>query len=216
MLNNNYKKQVNKELYFDKNYITFGRISTYCLLIKNVFKLKERPVNILEIGPGNKILTNFLINCGFFVETLDFDEKINPDYVMDVNSSNFEKVNKKYDLVIASQVFEHIRFEDFIKALEKLKTKTNKLFITLPHYSKNSISFFFAFKIPFIKYFFISKKFNFFKKHYLFNKQHYWEIGTKDTSLKKIKKEIKKTGWKIKENYINENYSYHHFFYLEN
>ncbi len=59
MLNNNYKKQVNKELYFDKNYITFGRISTYCLLIKNVFKLKERPVNILEIGPGNKILTNF-------------------------------------------------------------------------------------------------------------------------------------------------------------
>lgn len=215
MLNNDYKKQIDSNIYYDKNYLTPGRISTYCLLITNVFNLKDKPKNILEIGPGNKILTNFLKNSDFNVETIDFESQVEPDYIMDITSEDILKINKKYDLVIASQVFEHVEYKDFISTLKNLTNITDRIFITLPHNSSNSFSIFSGFKLPFLKYFFISRRFNLFKKNYFFNGQHYWEIGTKKTSLNKIKKDIKNCGWEIEENYNNHEYFYHHFFDLK-
>lgn len=208
-----YTVQVDSDLYSQERYLTTPRWSSYSLIVREVIKLY--PQKILEIGPGNGIITNILRNFGFKVLTLDFDPNVKPDILTDITKIEIEKLkNSNFDLIIAAEIFEHISFENFVSSIKKLKNVAPKLLLTLPYTTKNSVFFSFSFNLPIIKRVSFSKKLIFRKEKHEFNGQHYWEIGKISYPLHKISSDINKSGWEIYKQFINPENPYHYFFLL--
>ncbi len=205
--------QVKKE-HYSQEYDTVERFISYYYQCSEVIKL--RPKKVLEIGVGNKLTSNYLKNNGIKVITCDIDKNLKPDVTGNVTKLPFK--NKEFDCVIAYQVLEHIQYQDFEKALSELKRVSKKnIIISLPY---ASTSFELLIKMPLINKI-IKKNYldlfirtpKFWKKH-KFDGQHYWEIGKKNYSLNKIRKEINKQ-LKILKEIRPEINSYHYFFVLE-
>lgn len=180
---------------------------SYWHQIDEVLKLK--PKNVLEIGIGNKTVYNCLKKEGIKIKTLDIDKKLKPDFVADVLKMPLK--NNSFDLILCAEILEHLPFEDFEKALSELKRVSKKhIILSLPHFGP-PIKF--SFKIPFLKEIKIALKIPFPKKHQ-FHGEHYWEIGKRGYSSKRIRKIIKKY-FKVKKEFIPFENQYHHFFILK-
>lgn len=204
------KKQVDKNSYnFDK-YCDFDRWSSYWYQIKEV--LACSPKTVLEIGVGNKVLADYLKNnTGIIYKSLDVAEDLKPDFIASVNDLSIVKENS-FDTVCAFEVLEHLPFDKFEKCLLELKRVSKKdVIISLPHWGRH---FSFEFRLPFFKKIKKQYKFNGFSIEHKFDGQHYWEIGKRSYSLRKVKSIIEKSGLKIKKDYICFNSPYHHFFIL--
>lgn len=203
--------------YYTKRYINVNRWTTYSEIIKRVLEIE--PSNILEIGIGNRLVADILKKIGFSITVLDNDESLKPDYVMDIRDNALLQFKNKFDLVIASQVLEHIPYTDFVNVLHNISFITKRFIMTLPYCDKHN--FFISWNLNlhyFDKYrqtFQVGRKIYSKKLPYNYNIKHRWEIGTKGFSLKKIKKQIKKQGWKINRNYFNHSFPYHYFFILQ-
>jgi len=114
-MNNNYQVQVNKNHYshrYSSKY-TFGDHWTSGDLV-----LDFEPRSVLEIGPGQNILSNYLKFLGINIVTFDFDETLEPDILGDITQFNF-KANS-FDVICAFEVLEHIQYEYFIPLIKKL------------------------------------------------------------------------------------------------
>lgn len=201
--------QVDKSHYFTRAYNHKSRWVHYWYQISLVLDMKVK--NILEIGPGAGVVTNFLRNAGLKVITLDIDKELNPDVIATVLKMPFK--DNEFELVLAAEVLEHLPFEEFSKALLEIKRVTKKyVLISLP--DRRHILLYFGLKIPFLKEKNVFIKIPSFKRH-VFDGQHYWEIGKKGYSLKKIKKIILKTGFKILKDFVPFDAPLNHYFILE-
>ena len=184
-----------------------SRWISYWHQIDEVLRLKSK--NILEIGAGNKTVSNYFKNQGLKVIVLDIDERLGPDVVGDVLKMPFE--NNSFDAVLCAEVLEHLPFEKFEETLAELKRVTKKyVVLSLPHFG-HSIKL--NFKIPLIKEKRFAIRLPFPVKHH-FNGEHYWEIGKKGYPVAKIRQIIKKY-FIIKKDFIPFENQYHHFFFLE-
>ncbi|MBU1019227.1 MAG: class I SAM-dependent methyltransferase [Patescibacteria group bacterium] len=204
------KKQVDKT-HYKGSYESPGRFISYYHQIKAISE--ETPGTILEIGIGSGTVANYLKNNGFNIETCDFDADLQPDHVADIRDLPFRE--GEFDLVTAFQVLEHLPFEDFEKAMSQLhKASSKTVIISIPYITLN---IYWKCKcIPFLKpWYFMWRICELsFLKH-KFNGEHYWEMGKKGFSRKKIRKILKKTGFSIKEEFTPEMFPYHYFFVLE-
>lgn len=201
-------KQVNKESYHFKKYSFSGRwVSYYYQLAES---LSLNPKNILEIGIGDGVYRDFIINnTSIDYKNIDIAEDLDPDIFGSVE--NIPTQANFFDLVVAFEVLEHIEFDKFEKALSELKrVSRGNVIISLPHFGP-PIKF--LLKIPFLKEIKIAFKIPFPVK-YEFNGQHYWEVGKKGYSTRKIRNIIKKY-FKIKKEFIPFENQYHHFYILE-
>jgi len=181
---------------------------------KTIKDLKKK--NILEIGIGNKFLTNYLKSNDFQITTCDLDQNLNPDYVADIRKLPFE--NNSFDLVVAFEVLEHLPFTDFEIALQEMrKTSREYVVISLPY---SSIFFSLTAIFPLIRTIFKKRYFNFFLKIPQFFRpnqydgQHYWEMGHRGTSKNKIKIILKKY-FEIEKEFQPFLNFYHYFFILK-
>lgn len=210
-----YDVQVEKDdAYTSEHYLTPQRWSSYALAISQVMELK--PKKILEIGPGNGIVTGLLRSIGFHVKTLDFDARVKPDYVASVTDAKaLAPLAGKFDLIIACEIFEHLEYEDFKKAMDLLKPIASRMIVSVPHTTVNSRFFHLNFKIPGFPRVSISKKWNYKKIAHEFNSQHYWEMGKAGFPISRIRKDFKKLGWTIVKNFFNPENPYHYFFVVE-
>ncbi|HAV11415.1 MAG TPA: methyltransferase type 11 [Candidatus Moranbacteria bacterium] len=208
----NYNIQQDSHEYSQGKYMTVQRWSTYAKVISETMKLN--PKNILEIGPGNNIVTDVLKKMNYEVKTLDLDNSVHPDYNFSLTD---EKINslKIFDLVIASQVLEHIRYDDFPLALKRLSGMAKNAILTLPHTTSNSILFSFSLKLPFLKKIKLTRKIFFKKIKHNFNGLHYWEIGKDDYPIEKIREDIARSDWKIFDEFLNPENPFHYFFILK-
>jgi 2-polyprenyl-3-methyl-5-hydroxy-6-metoxy-1,4-benzoquinol methylase len=112
-----FKPQVPKEHYF-KDYDTKERWMSYWYQINEI--LKSNPENVLEIGVGNKFISDYLKKEGIKLTTVDVDPELKPDFVCSV--TELSKILKsKYDVVLCAQVLEHLPFLDFEKSLNEIK-----------------------------------------------------------------------------------------------
>ncbi|MDD4082331.1 MAG: class I SAM-dependent methyltransferase, partial [Sphaerochaetaceae bacterium] len=124
------KVQVKKEHYSNKGYNDIFRFLSYQHQIESIISLN--PKTILEIGIGNKLVSNQLKEMGYKVTTCDFDPKLKPDFVGDIRNLPFKK--NEFDIVVAFEVLEHLPFEDFEKALSEMKRVSKKnCIISLPY-----------------------------------------------------------------------------------
>ena len=205
--------QVDKSHYFEK-YDSVYRFISYYQQIESIAKTK--PATILEIGVGNKTVSNYLKQFGYAVTTCDFDKELKPDVVGDIRKLPF--ADNSFDTVAACEILEHLPFSDFEKALSELKRVSKKHVVLSFPYScayvesivKISVPFFqkqlhFSLKLP---YFFITVQIN--EK----NKEHYWEMGTRGYSKRDMRKVIRKY-FVISHEFHPMLNSYHYFYILK-
>ena len=206
-------QQVKKE-HYKKGYDDMTRFISYYYQTNLV--QKQNPKKVLEIGVGNKTVSNYLKQQGFKVTTCDYAKDLNPDYVSDVRKLPFE--DNSFDLVLCCEVLEHIPFDDFDKALNEIKRVTRKKsIISLPYFGYE-INFLFKFKgiqrIFKKEIFDMLIKIPAFFKHRKFDGEHYWEMGYKKYSKRNIRKKLKEY-FKIVEEIRPKIDTYHYYFILK-
>jgi len=181
-------------------YLTRQRFLLYQKSIEMLSFIKFS--DVLEIGPGPGVLSNILKFLEKNIITLDFDYFLKPDIVADVRELPLK--NKSFDLIIANQILEHIPYNNFCEVLSTFADISREyVLISLP-YNEHHIEFYFNFKIikylyfrgvinkliskifPIHFYFGISRFLSSFPEH----EEHYWEIGYKEYSLNKVRREF--------------------------
>jgi ubiquinone/menaquinone biosynthesis C-methylase UbiE len=131
------------------------------------------PKSALEIGPGEGIVTATLRKDGVRVVTCDIAEDLQPDVVGSVVALPFK--DEEFELSIAAEVLEHIRFEDVPQALKELRRVSSKyVVVSLPH---PGWVFSLSFKLPLLPYLSLFFQIPFFWQEHKFNGEHYWELG---------------------------------------
>lgn len=206
--------QVKKEHYLRPKYDDLNRFITYFYQIDLVRSLKPR--SVVEIGVGNKTVSDYLKKLGLRVSTVDIDPKLKPDVVADIRNLPFG--DGSFDVVLAYEVLEHLPYEEFEKALKELRRVSNQyVLISLPY---RSTGFEVTVRFPLIRTLFKKSFLNFFLRVPLKFKgiessgQHYWELDNGHYSLRKVRMVIQRQFKIIKELRPVLNY-YHHFFILE-
>jgi len=177
-----------------------------------ITNLVNKNDKILEIGPGNGTVTDYLRKRGPNVTTLDIDPDLNPDCIGDITELTKIFEPDSFDLILCAEVLEHIPFDDVETALKNIYEVTScYAIVSIPHFS---ISVSLALKIPLfeIKHWFVRIPFPIQHK---FDGEHYWEIGKKGYSVKNIKRLLNKIGFTIVKEETPILNTYHHFFVLK-
>ena len=200
---------MNHDHYF-KNYADLETFISYFYQTNTI--INKNPDKVLEIGVGNKIVSNYLKSSGLKVTTCDIDESLNPDIVGDITRLPFN--DNSFDFVYACEVLEHIPFESFAQALRELHRTTKKyVMVSIPY-----PGFFTEFVLNVNTPFFRRKRFGIVLQLPFFiheHKQgvHFWEMGKKGTSKKRVKNEIAKL-FDIEKEFQPVLNPYHYFFIL--
>ena len=194
--------------YFSINYDDERRWMRYFHQANEVLTFK--PASVLVIGKGNGLVAQYLKLNGVKVITLDIDESVKPDIIASVIKMPFK--DNEFDVVLCAQVLEHLPYDDFSKAIFEIKRVAKKgAVVSLPHFGP---AIRFLFKLPLLPEIKFMIKLPYPKKH-IYKGEHYWEIGKREYSLKKIKKEIIKSGLAIEKDYVVFENPLHHFFVLK-
>lgn len=195
--------------YFNLKYDTKNRWISYWHQIEEVVKCK--PKNVLEIGVGNKTVSDYLKKIGIDVTTCDFDKNLNSDIIADVRNLPFKE--KSFDVVLCAEVLEHIPYQNFSKALKEIyRVTSNSAIITLPHFSLTY--FYLGLKlIPYIPKKEVSLLVDYPVKH-IFEGEHYWEVGKKGFALQNVASTILESGFIIKRTFYPKEDPRHQFFVL--
>jgi len=185
---NEFEKQfsLNQRYYLEN--LDFINWYWYFIIIKEVICFK--PNDILEIGSGSGIIKNCLKPLVEKYIVLDINPQLNPDILGDVRICNNE-LNNKFNLIIITDVLEHIPFSDLEQTVQNLflyLKNGGKVLITIPHRRSN-----FLFMTPTQKphVFTVPTGFlspgafyrRFIKRKIWIDPHHRWEIG--DGKIKK-------------------------------
>ena len=210
IMDEHYQKQVEYSHYNFSRYITKKRWISYWHQLDEVFKCN--PTNILEIGVGSGILKTLCTHFGIDVKTTDIDQELKPDYVASVLNLPFD--DDSFDLISCFQVLEHIRYEDFIKALMELYRVARRfVIISLPDAQELWPYQLYIQKVGPLRFYIPRPRIR--EREHKFDGEHYWEINKKGYPLNRIIFDIKKSGFIVEKSYrVNEN-PYHRFFIMK-
>lgn len=198
--------QVDSSLYVSSGYCTPARFAMYAYQIKQVLKSKANTV--LEIGPGNGVVTYLLRQAGLRVDTMDHDPDLGPDIVASALCMPFP--DDSYDLVLCCQVLEHLPWEAFGTALHEIsRIARHNAVISLPHRSRHLYA---EFKLPLFGVRTISIDIPV-KAPMEFNGEHYWEIG-RGVTESDVVSAFRQVGLSVEDSYRPREHRYHHFFAL--
>ncbi len=192
--------EVERDYFFDK--LDFVNWYRFFFIIKEL--LRARPKIVLEIGEGSGIVRRVVEPLVEKYETMDVNEKLNPNYLNDVRIPRPE-LKGKFDCTIAADILEHIPFEDLKQSLINLhaylKPKGITL-ITIPHRASNFL-WMTPTQIPhpvrvptgFLSLGGFYRRF--IKRRIWIDPDHQWEIGDGRHSVKDVETAIKDAGFKI-------------------
>ncbi|MCW6037048.1 class I SAM-dependent methyltransferase [Spirulina subsalsa FACHB-351] len=195
-------------------YLTKQRMISQYNQKRMIRLLGESVKNVLEIGIYNSLFYHLLSSEGYQVTRADFNPDLKPDFVLDLRS-DFELPRDTFDAIALFQVLEHIPYEDFEKAIQRLANFTKKyIVISLPYNSSYcSVQFQLSFNrrprslLLQVPKFWSTKTYT--------PDEHYWEIGLKGYPKKRIVRSLENAGLKIRQEYQDPLYPYHYFFILE-
>ena len=123
-------------IYKMKNYIItkFVADKRAALILKELNKLNNPEMKILDVGCGNMYITNLIKNKGYNIKGLDMGGakdykwmKKDPDYIMDARNMDFE--NNCFDVIIALEVIEHC---DIVSEVRRVLKPGGKFFCSTP------------------------------------------------------------------------------------
>ncbi|MCX6813449.1 MAG: class I SAM-dependent methyltransferase [Candidatus Azambacteria bacterium] len=194
--------------YFSKEYNDSKRWVSYWHQVKEVLACK--PENVLVIGKGNGLVSEYLKLDGIKIITLDINKHLKPDVVASVLTMPLG--DDTFDAVLCAQVLEHLSYGEFEKSLREIRRVTKRCaIISLPHFGP-VIKF--CLKIPLLPSLKFIVKLPYPRKH-VFKGEHCWEIGKRGYPMRKIKKDIINSGLIIEKDFIVFENPLHHFFVLK-
>jgi len=207
------QKQIDFKRYMESSYNSFERFVSYACQLQAIESCK--PKTILEIGPGNSIVTQHLRTAGYHVTTVDVDPESGSDLVADIR--DLPSKDATFDVVVAFQVLEHIPWEDVSGALVELARVSKKnLVISVP---QRVTCFECVLKIPFMR--------TLIKRNFIdlsiciplkfpkgISKQHHWELDFWQYSRKTFRNILGKVGVVVSE-FSPALDKYHRFFVIE-
>lgn len=197
----------------NSEYLSKDRLISYHHQLRLIFSLGNQVTNILEIGIFNSLLTHLLTQNGYNVTTADVDPNLEPDIHLDL-TTDFSLTQDKFDAIVLFQVLEHLPYEQSEEALKKLALITKKyLVISLPFNSQFlgvQIKYSYADRSRYL----LLKMPKFWSTKPVCN-EHYWEMGLKGYSKKRILNSVAKAGLTVKQEFIDPIHPYHYFMVLE-
>ena len=204
------KSQINAKHYFSKSYDSKDRFCSYWQQINEIILLN--PQQILEIGVGNKFVSQYLKNRKYNIATFDIDKNLNPDIIGSVLNIPF--ADNSFDAIICCETLEHVPYKKFRKALSEIH-RISKSYVVLSLPDVNRVCKIHI-KIPGLKEIKKIIPFPVFKKlNHKFDGQHYWEIGKSEYPLDRIINDINKEKFKIQKTYRMFEEPYFRFFILK-
>jgi hypothetical protein len=178
--------------------------------VRELSKINKDKTKLLEIGVGNKTVSEYLKRRGIEVTTADINNKLKPDIILDLTDIKLK--DDLFDIVLCCEVLEHIPLKKVPLALKGLYRITKRfVIISIPYHA---FGFGFSFLIPLIG----KKDFIFrlpFPKKHRFDGQHYWEMGKRGVSRNMIRNMIKSSGFQILKEKNVPLQPYYYFFILE-
>lgn len=201
--------QVLKEHYDFGCYVNLPRWNSYWHQIVETTMLN--PENVLIIGMGDNIVGEILMRQGITVYTFDFDKTLHPDFVGNITEIDSILQGKHFDAVLCCQVLEHLPYDNFENILRKLKLCADNVIISLPY---SPIHFGMDIKIPRIGICRININIHRFFRKLKWNGQHYWEIGYRGYTKRRIINSIEKF-FSIKDQFVAKHNHYHLYFILK-
>ncbi len=201
-----------KAIYFSGGYFSNEQFISFTEQLRLVHRLKR--TNILEIGIGNGIVSDFLRKAGFNVTTLDINPNLNPDIVGSVTDLVDIFQQQRFDIILCAEVLEHMAFDRFEQAISNIAGITNEYAIlTLPRCQKIILDIQFNIKIPKLPY--IQKGLFLSIPSSKIPREHHWELdSSKETKRKEIETILKKH-FTILDSGRFRFRPYHHYFILK-
>ena len=202
-------KQVHKDHYSFLQYVDKNRWMSYYYQIKEILSLREVK-SVLEIGPGASLIGDVLAQQRnqYIYKTLDIAEDLNPDFLGSTTDIPIE--DNAFDVVVACQILEHIPYSIVPRALSEIARVSKKhVIISLPH-SGPALSL--QCKIPMIPQIEFVIKIPYPKKH-VFDGEHYWEIGRRGFSRRKVRS-LLSNDFRIEKEYVPFENPRHRFYLL--
>jgi len=197
--------------YLNEEYDIKKRFSSYWHQINEILSLNSK--EILEIGIGGGIVSNYLRVRGKKITTLDIDNNLGPDVVGSVVETPFSK--ESFDVVACYEVLEHLPFEHFFPTLLELnRISRTYVILSLPDRTGRA----YRLNIQFPKFGEVKKLITLPRLkpiRWEFDGVHYWEVGTQGYAVNRIISHIQKAGFKVRNNYRVFEYPYHRLFVLE-
>ncbi len=209
------ESNLGEEVYYSDHYFSKYQLFSLSEQINLLYKYSKSIENpkILEVGKGNGFVSDFFKKVNFYFKTFDINENLNPDIVGNILELD-TLIDFKPDLILCSEVLEHIEFKFFEKSLQELSLVSNKyVIITLPEFKK-----FFGLnlqiRIPKFKVFSIPL-FVKIRGNKTLASGHFWEIDyDKDSKRKNIEKILKKYFTIVEKGGFHTN-PYHNFYVLK-
>jgi len=190
------------------NYLDLNRWNSYFHQIEET--LAFEPKSVLIVGVGDNIVATILKQYGVKVTTFDFDNTLHPNIIGNVVHIKEILQEQRFDVLLCCQVLEHLPYEYFEKIIKQFSEIANNVIISLPY---SSTYFKVDIKIPRIKERRILLNIHNGHKLFKHNEEHYWEIGYKGYSKRKIEGCIKQF-LKIQKLFTAKHNHYHLFFIL--
>ena len=208
--------------YASPSHFSYGRWVSYFNQINEILKLGSKGDSILEIGPGAKVTYDVLTRFGFKITTVDIDEDNNPDISCDIRNLTIE--DGSFDIIACFEILEHIPYSDFMPTLTKLYNISRKhCIISLPTFG---FEFALTLKFPPIPKLPVFRPFG---RNLTFSTIlclpipikkkpepfHQWEIGRFRYPLRRIKRDIVKSGFTISQHFYVPEHPWFTFFVLK-
>lgn len=203
------EKSLKKTMYVSSGYMSEIQWNSFLFQIRTIYDCAriDRRDKVLEIGVGGRYVACILEECGFDLTTVDINENLKPDYVLDISSGDGLKAIKgTFDFILCAEVLEHIPLQMFDRCLLAIKEKASgTVLITLPNCRKHlqigaeiqgkrkGI----VIELPFKKKLF---------------EGHFWELNSSpETTIKAIRKRMSKYFDILKEGVVPGNFNHYYF-----
>lgn len=211
------KPQTNRS-HYDESYYERRRLYSVAVQAEVLWSL--RPASVIEVGPGRGVFAAlFRQLSGARVVTMDIDPSLSPDVIGSVFEMPFE--NGAFDAAACFQMLEHLPFERFGPALKEMRRVAKAgLALSLPDCSF-ALTMRMGVRNPrkdgLVGAWTIQPSGWALRKLKTVPNSagHFWEIGRKGTPLKRVRKVIVESGWKIDREFRTAENAYHRFFVLK-
>ena len=135
-----------------------------------VWNYVDKNDKLIEIGIGTGFLKNYLKSKGWDCTTIDIDQDKKPDMICDISSMDLSEL--AFECVIAFEIFEHLPYPLFKRAIYNIAQRRPKYIIFSLPLSMRRV-FEFKMKLPRLK----EKKIEFnIKRNKIRTPNHFWEL----------------------------------------
>ncbi len=196
------------DFFLAPEYDTKARFAAYWTQVTEALKTEAQTV--LEIGLGNKLVSDYLNRRRIRVYELDLMLDIAPDAVGNVTAIPFRA--NSFDLVMCCQVLEHLPYDQFAPTLAELsRVASHDVLISLPDNSH-------ALSISLTQWGFDQRNILIDlsriipRGEFIPYTHHHWEIGWRGFPVSRIITAMAAAGLRVERHYRVPERPYQHFF----